>query len=178
MPIRRAVAGDAAGIASCVTQMYTYLRARNAFDEGIADWTAATTRAFAQAGYDAFVYANTAAGGRIDAVCIYGVENHDRGAGPEPWMAIKILAVRALTLTEAIHELNTARALKLAVPDAVARLGAIGLTAEYTKGWTKLHDYLATWSTATFEDQGATERAWARFNPGLPEFTSRMAGVN
>lgn len=182
MPIRRALntAAEADGIAACVSAMYDYLRARDALSEGVSNWTRGTVVAWRQAGYEAFVYANSNAAGRIDGVCIYGRENHIRQPSivPEPWMAVKVLAVRADLIPDDQHEVNTLRALKLAVPDGLTRLGCVGVMAMYHQRWQRLHDFLATWPTAEFELLERDERCWIRAQPGTPAFNERVAGVS
>ena len=180
MPMRKARAGDRAGIIECVNQMWAYLRGKGAHLDSISDWTIQTFTVFQQAGYQCVVYANTAAGGRIDAACVYGVENHVHPPSviSEPWLVLKIMAVRALTLAEAQHERATLLPLKLVIPEGAQALGCVGLTAQYVKKWQRLHTFLATFSTAEFTDEGEVERIWMRFrDPSLPEFTTRTAGV-
>jgi hypothetical protein len=182
MPMRKArtTTAEGNGIVSCINEMWAYLRSKGAHLDSISDWNLATLQAFRAAGYQAVVYANSNAGGRIDAVCIYGVENHVHPPSviSEPWLCLKIMAVRALTLAEAEHERATLLPLKLVIPEGATQLGCVGLTAEYVKKWQKLHDFLATFTTAEFVDQDVTERIWMRFrDPSLPEFTTRTAGV-
>ena len=183
MPIRAAVAGDAASIATCINAMYGYLRTRNALLDGVVNWTAATVTAWGTAGYRAYVYAT--ASNRIDSVCIYGIENHDRGGGMEPWMAIKILAVRAgiVADTPAEHERYSLRALKLAIPNAVTVNAVVGVVAEHDARWTRLDTFFGTWRSGTPDNvrevspDGTIVRHWVRVQPGLPEFTTRTASV-
>lgn len=184
MPIRRAQVADAQGIVSCINEMWQYLRNRNALDGMTKNWTLRTLQGFAAAGYEAFVYANSNAGGRIDAVCIFGIENHDRnGVGPQPWMAIKVLAVRAQTVadTDNVHEQLALRAIKLAIPDAVSRFNCVGVVCQFAAGWTRLHNFLDTWTGSTnvteISPDGQTERRWLHVNPGLPQFNARTASV-
>lgn len=182
MPIRRARAGDATGIIECINQTWSYLRNRNALARGTKDWTIRTLQAWNAAGYEAIVYANSNAGGRIDAVIIYGIENHivEPDTTPQPWLAIKILAIRvqAVPDTAGSHERLTFLPLKFLLPDAVSRLGVVGLTAQYHAGWDRLHNFLATFTTVTFDPPlEGIERAWARLRAGLPEFTERTANV-
>jgi hypothetical protein len=99
-------------------------------------------------------------------------------------MHIPILVVRASVLpTTAEKRTHLLRAIKLAIPDAANRLGCVGVFCEYDARWTELHDFLAIWDVAQFETPPslpnipAIEVFYARFKPGLPQFTAQTAGV-
>lgn len=182
MPIRMAVASDAAGIIACVNQTWAYLRQRSAIAPVLSNWTIATLQGFQAAGYEAAVYANSNANGRIDGVVIFGVENHTRAPDvtPQPWVSIKVLAIRVNSIadTDGAHERLTMLPLKVVVPRAVSNYGAVGICMQYQANWNRLHNFLATFSMAQFEPGGdGTEWCWARLRPGIPEFTARAATV-
>lgn len=179
MPIRELVASDAGSIVSCINSFFSYLRPRGALPELVTDWTTATLTGFRAAGYEAWGYVTPS--GRVDAVCIFGLENHDRGAGPEKWMAVKILVVRASVVTEANHEKYTLRALKLAIPRAVTAWGVVGVMCEYAAAWDRLTTFLDTWpgagNVAEVSPNGGIARRWIRVQPGLPDLTVRAAAA-
>lgn len=182
MPVRKAVAGDGAGIISCINDMWSYLRPRNALGGSTKDWTIKTLQAWQAAGYEGVVYANSKADGRIDSVTIGKIENHIHPPAvvSQPWLAIKIMAIRASSVPDntAAHQRLLMLPLKVAIPDIVERVPDIaGVVCQYSATWQRLHNFLATWSRAEFEAMGESERCWLPILPGLPEFTPRAATI-
>lgn len=178
MPIRKVTPADELDVVECVNDMFAHLRGKGVSQP---DWSRETYQAHQRAGFDVYVWANSAAANRIDGVCLYGVQNYmrDPDTEPKPWCYIPIVCVRASRLpTTALRQNGLERAIKHAIPDAVQRWAVVGVMAEYDAKWTELHDYLASWSQAQFEDSGELERCWLRNRPGLPELTARMAGVS
>lgn len=185
MPIRKARATDAAGAASCITSMYAYMDqvAPGALPEELTrKWTASMVTRFAASYVDtSWVWASASANGRIDAVLIGGLENHDRGNGLEVWYVAKIAAIRAGVLAATDHDAALLRPLKLALPDAVSRFGCVGFMGEFSARWNRLLTYLRGWAVYSEElrNDGAAVRVWMRFqNPTLPELTARTATLS
>lgn len=186
MPIRKARTSDATSAASCITSMFAYMDATapGALSADVdRQWSASILRAFmASGGYldTSWVWANSNAGGRIDAVLVGGIENHDRGAGPQPWYVAKVAAIRALVLAQTDHDAALLRPLKLALPDAVQRFGAVGFMGEFSARWTRLLAFLQTFASYSEERSadGRMVRVWMRFQAGLPELTARTEGLS
>lgn len=186
MPIRKARTSDATSAASCITSMFAYMDATapGALSADVdRQWSASILRAFmASGGYldTSWVWANSNAGGRIDAVLVGGIENHDRGTGPQPWYVAKIAAIRAGVLAQVDHDAALLRPLKLALPDAVQRFGAVGFMGEFPTAWGRLRTFLQTFASYSDEvrEDGLAMRVWMRFNAGLPELTARTAGLS
>jgi len=185
MPIRKARNSDAVSAAKCISSMFAYMdnTTPGALNENVSrTWTAETVRAFVVPYADtSWVWANSNAGGRIDAVLIGGVENHDRGNGPESWYVAKVAAIRAGVLAQVDHDAALLRPLKLALPDAVQRFGCIGFMGEFATAWTRLLNFLRGWQVYSEEirEDGLAVRVWMRFqNSSLPELTSRTAGLS
>lgn len=177
MPTRLARAGDEAAIAEVVNITYARLRQDGALPEGVSDWTVETVRAWNRAGYQAVVYADNS--GRIDAVAIGMIVNYARPS-VEPWMEIKILAIRyTLSGLESEHRKLMFRVLRRAVALTIER-GAVGITCDPPPRWRKLWDFLQEWSTADVERTPAGEpvRVYLRFRQGLPEFTQKAAAAD
>ena len=193
MPIRAAQPADAASIVTCVNAMWTYLRSNGRINPNVGDWTIATLQRLNNAGYKGWVYATAA--GRVDAVCIYRIENRNHPiagfpltANVAPWMTIPFLCVRPSVIanTTAARRTYFWRALKLAIPEAVNSGGAVGIVCEYDARHQELHDLIAANfpATANFEvdsDEagfGATERCWLPIkSTALPDFTAITAGI-
>lgn len=195
MPIRALVTADAASTVTCINEMFTYLRNKSSLLANVGDVSATQLQRLRTLGYKGYGYDNGS--GRIDAACIFHVDAIDHPIpgfpstlnGPAPWMVIVYLAFRpsAMPDTLADHQTYFWRAIKLALPDAVNNLGAIGTRVEYDPRNQQIHNILANNfpTTAFFElipeispGWGDVERCWLPIVTGLPAFTAVTSGIS
>lgn len=176
MPARKALAADINGIVSCINDMYDYLKTRNVLDARNVV-TRADVLLWQNNGYQAYVWA--APGGRVDAVCIYRLEQRKAPDSNvlQPWMSVPYLVVRpsVIPLT-ADRKKYLMRALGPAIIDAAEGMGAVGVVCDYPTAWTDLTDFLSQWQALSMHETVYDQtRFWARVNPGLPLIRAAIA---